>query len=125
MGISFARLMRIYGHSMVPVLHPGQLVMVSKGAYESRAPKRGEIAAARPASLEGKAVVKRIVGLPRERVHAGGKEWHLDEGQYFLLGDQPESSFDSRIFGPVTRKELIGPVRLRLWPWKVLAAQDK
>ena len=112
--------MRIYGHSMAPVLNPGQLVMVSQGAYESRAPRRDEIVAARPASLEGKAVVKRIVGLPRERLQAGDKEWQLDEEQFFLLGDQPEYSLDSRIFGPVTRKELIGPVRLRLWPWKVL-----
>ena len=118
MRISFGKLMRIYGHSMAPVLAPGQLVVVSKGAYESRQPTRGEIVAARPASLGGKAFVKRVVGLPNERVQVGEREWQLQEEQFFLLGDQPEHSMDSRVFGPVTRQELIGPVRLRLWPWK-------
>jgi len=117
MGMTFGRLMRVYGHSMIPVLHPGQLVFIAKGAYASREPQRGEIVAARPASLEGKAVVKRIVGLPHERVQADGREWQLENAQFFLLGDQPEYSLDSRIFGPVSRSELIGPVRLRLWPW--------
>lgn len=117
--------MRIYGHSMAPALNPGQLVLVSKGAYESQAPQRGEIVAARPSSLGGKAVVKRVVGLPHERVQLNGREWQLEEEQFFLLGDQPEYSLDSRVFGPVTRPELIGPVRVRLWPWKKLGASRK
>ena len=120
MRLPFGLFMRIYGHSMAPVLDPGQLVVVHDGAYKRRQPKRGEIVAARPASLGGKAFVKRVAGLPNERVQVGEREWQLQEEEFFLLGDQPELSLDSRVFGPVSREELIGPVRLRLWPWKIL-----
>ena len=120
LGLSIGRLMRVHGHSMAPTLHPGELVFVRQGGYRSRAPRRGEIVAARPASLGGKTFVKRIVGLPCERVRVGAKEWELGDGEFFLLGDQPEHSMDSQLFGPVTRDELVGPVPLRVWPWKLL-----
>ena len=113
--------MRVYGHSMSPLLNPGEVVVVSEGAYASRLPHRGEVVAARPASLGGRAFVKRVVGLPHERLTVDGREWQLGEEQFFLLGDQTADSVDSRIFGPVTREELIGPVRMRVWPWKVFS----
>ena len=116
------RLVRVYGHSMAPILHPGEVVMVSDGAYDSHEPRRGEVVMARPASLGGKALVKRIVGLPHERVAVGERVWQLEDGQFFLLGDRTEHSMDSRIFGPVSREELVGPVRVRVWPWKRLVA---
>jgi type IV secretory pathway protease TraF len=113
------RVMRVYGHSMMPTLAPGALVFVGDGAFVSREPRHGEIVAAAPTALGGQSFVKRIVGLPSERVTIGERSWQLEENQFFLMGDQVEHSMDSRIFGPVSREELIGPVRLRLWPWKV------
>ena len=119
--LSLGRLMRVYGHSMAPMLNPGELVFVRQGTYRSRSPQRGEIVAACPASLGGKTFVKRVVGLPHERVRIAKKEWTLGEGEFFLLSDRSENSMDSRIFGPVTREELVGSIRLRVWPWKALA----
>jgi type IV secretory pathway protease TraF len=116
--------MRIHGHSMVPALNPNELVFVGDGTASSWVPRRGEIVAARPASMGGKVLVKRVVGLPRERVRAGERAWQLDDGEFFLAGDQPEQSVDSRIFGPVRQEELLGPLRWRLWPWKLLAASS-
>jgi len=104
---------------MAPVLNPGELVVVQDGAYASAMPRRGELVAARPAALGGRACVKRVAGIPHERVRVGEGEWQLGEGQFFLLGDRAEESLDSRAFGPVARGELIGPVRFRLWPWRV------
>ena len=118
--LSLGRLVRVYGHSMTPMLHPGEVVLVSENAYESHEPQRGEVVMARPASLGGMALVKRIVGLPHERVAVGGQVWQLEDGQFFLLGDRTEHSMDSRMFGPVNREELVGPVRVRVWPWKRL-----
>ena len=92
-------------------------MLIRSGAYRFRDPRRGEIVAARPASAGGRAVVKRIAGLPLERVASGGREWALGPAEFFLLGDEAERSLDSRSFGPVTRDELIGPVWARLWPW--------
>ena len=117
LGAPFGRFFRVYGYSMTPTLHAGELVIVSERAYQTRPPQRGEIVAARPAAFGGRAFVKRIVGLPHERITFDGQEWCLGEGQFFLLGDHPDDSLDSRRFGPVTRTELIGPIRFRLWPW--------
>ncbi len=113
--------MRIYGHSMSPVLKPGQLLFVQRGTYRRRDPRRGEIVAARPSAMGGKTFVKRVVGLPHERVQVAERVWELGDGEYFLLSDRRVDSMDSRIFGPVTREELIGQIPLRVWPWKVLA----
>ena len=109
---------------MTPVLNPGELVCVAQGAYVSRSPRRGELVAVRPASLGGKTIVKRVVGLPHERVRVGAKEWILGEGEFFLRGDHAEHSLDSQRFGPVTRDAFVGSVRLRVWPWKVLTGED-
>ena len=116
------RLMRVVGRSMTPTLKPGELIFVSAAAYRRRPPRRGELVAARPAALGGRALVKRLIGLPREPVEVDGRRWQLGDDQFFLLGDRREQSDDSRTFGPVSRHELLGPVRLRLWPWKVFTA---
>ena len=110
--------MRVTGQSMSPTLQPGDLVFVNTRAYHARPPRRGELVAARPSRFGGRALVKRIVGLPGEQLDVEGKCWHLGEGEFFLLGDQPKDSQDSRVFSPVTRLELIGQVRVRLWPWR-------
>lgn len=40
----------------------------------------------------------------------------LSEDEYFVLGDNRSFSYDSRAFGPIHKKELIGRVLLRAWP---------
>ena len=102
---------------MSPVLNPGELVLVREGEYDVREPGRGEIVAVRPASLGGRAFVKRITGLPLERVEYEGQEWTLGPEEFFLMSDRADHGMDSRIFGPVTRRELVGPVWARVWPW--------
>jgi nickel-type superoxide dismutase maturation protease len=101
--------MRIRGHSMAPALSPGQLVFVNDRVLRFRPPRLGEIVAARPASLGGQALVKRVTEI-------------LGPDQFVLRGDQPDHSLDSRAFGPVSRRELLGPVR-RLRPTQ--AHQEK
>ena len=110
------RLMRIEGSSMTPLLNPGELVLVREQAFGFRAPQRGELVAARPSRLGGKACVKRIAGLPHHSIRAGARTWCLGADEYFLLGDCQEDSLDSRAFGPVRAEELMGRVWLRLWP---------
>ncbi len=41
----------------------------------------------------------------------------LKENEYFVLGDNRKDSADSRIFGPVPRKYIIGRVIIRAWPF--------
>jgi signal peptidase I len=94
----------------------------------------------------GSSFVKRIVGLPGELVTARDGVIHIDgqrlvepyvapsrrghqssnwprvaSGHYFVLGDNRTRSCDSRAWGTVSRKDLIGPVTLTYWPPKRLS----
>ena len=106
------RLMRVCGHSMAPALADGQVVLV--GATHPLSLRRGDVVAARPKGLGGKACVKWIAGLPHERMTLAHETRQLGPDEYFLAGDQAEDSLDSRTLGPITQEELIGRVWLSL-----------
>ncbi len=104
----------VEGKSMQPLMEPGDLVLVWKAAYGLAKPfggyfftwaepeNRDIVAALNP--LNGAFVVKRVSS------HSQG---FLPEGSYFLLGDNFYESVDSREFGPVPMRNILGKV-LRL-----------
>jgi signal peptidase I len=150
---------RIPTSSMEPTLHcaapgPGCLgkssdrVIAASVVYDVRAPARGDIVVFRAPALaktrcqEGGTFVKRIVGLPGERVserngvvYVDGqrlsepyvdpsrrdhvtKAWPRDgKHAYFVMGDNRADSCDSRDWGTVPRGSLIGPVVATYWPF--------
>ena len=85
-------------------------------------------------------LVKRLIGLPGETVaekrgliYINGKKlsepyirpdrrdsnsgsWFVPKGWYFFMGDNRIASCDSRSWGPIPRKDLIGPVFMIYWP---------
>jgi signal peptidase I len=150
---------RIPTSSMEPTLHcaapgPGCLgktsdrVIAARAVYLFRSPARGDIvvfkapARAKRECSEGGTFVKRIVGMPGERVSerrgfffVDGRrviEPYIDPSRrdratrawprvpahdYFVMGDNRAASCDSRDWGPVPRSSLIGPVVATYWPF--------
>jgi signal peptidase I len=127
----------VRGGSMRPTLEPGQRIAV---APLVRPPARGDlVVVARPRQLE---VVKRVVGLPGERVRlhggrlevdgaavpepylagarriegAGELDLRLGPAEYLVLGDHRAASTDGRDFGPVGADALLGRVAFAYWP---------
>ena len=43
-------------------------------------------------------------------------EWFLDDGQYFVMGDNRAASDDSRSFGSLDRELIVGKAWIRYWP---------
>lgn len=138
----------VSGTSMAPNFHDGDYLLVDELTYRVRVPSRGEVAVFHYPNDESTFFIKRIIGLPGERItivdgvikitnktHPDGlliEEDYLSAGtevngvydvllgekEYFLLGDNRSYSFDSRSWGPLRSEEIVGVVRLRLWPPK-------
>jgi signal peptidase I len=123
--------------------HFSDRVLACRICYRFSSPGRGQIVvftAPRDACGEGGTFVKRLIGLPGDTVseRAGyvsvnGKPldepyiqkgrrdttsgtWHVPKGNYFFMGDNRAGSCDSRQWGSVPRKSIIGEVFFVYWP---------
>jgi len=63
--------------------------------------------------------------LPIGTETSGVKEVVLKDNEYFVLGDNRNYSFDSRSWGSLQKAEIVGLVRLRLWPINKVMAVEK
>ena len=59
-----------------------------------------------------------------DMITVGSSDVYLSESEYFVLGDNRVASLDSRRFGPLEKKELIGRVWLRGWPLSRIGILD-
>jgi signal peptidase I len=57
-------------------------------------------------------------GSPQQTIAPPGRStWVLGSDQYFVLGDHRMNSADSRSFGPIQTKDIVGRAWLRYWPF--------
>ena len=75
----FARLYHISSTGMEPAIERGDWLWAERRTYCSRDPERGDIAVLALPSRPGIALVKRVIGLPGDRVQ-------LQKGQLYLNG---------------------------------------
>ena len=129
---------RIEGSSMEPSMHPNQYVLVDKVSYKLGNPHRGDVVVFNYPLATERDFIKRVIGLPGETVtvHNGvitidgqpldepyisapptyENSWTLGPDQYFVLGDNRNSSSDSHSWGPLDRHYLIGRAVFVYWP---------
>lgn len=138
-----ATLFIVSGSSMEPNFLESQLIVVEKITHLKAPPKRGEVVGLRfPGDPERRKYIKRIVALPGEKIEIkdgqvkingnlllesylpadlkteGSVNLALDPDEYYILGDNRPVSNDSRYFGPISQKYIIGRAYFIIWPFK-------
>ena len=93
---------RVEGLSMLPLLSPGDEVLVNQYAYQRKSPRVNDIVVIfRPDQLEMR-LIKRIIALRQN-------------GDCFVQGDNASHSTDSRSFGWISSRLIFGQVTSRFF----------
>lgn len=135
----------VKGASMEPEFLDGEYLVVDEISYRFSDVERGQVVIFRYPKDPSQYFIKRVIGLPGEtvvidegkvKIESGegdielGEDYlgygvetfgnmtiKLDEEQYFVLGDNRVASSDSRMWGALPEKYLVGRVWFRVWPF--------
>ena len=129
--------------SMIPVVAPGDRLIVNRLAYLFEEPKRGDIVMFAFPDDEKDNYLKRIIGLPGEKVeikdglvyindskkpldepyindppNGNYGPYNVPEGCYFMLGDNRDESKDARFWENkfVKKEKIVGKAWLKYYP---------
>lgn len=137
----------VNGASMVPTYENGEYLIIDEASYYFfREPERGEVVVFRYPLQPKQFFIKRVIGLPHERVEikngevrivndenpngfvlpepylpeglqtSGDIEIKLSDKEYFVMGDNREFSSDSRRWGTLDARFITGRAFIRAWP---------
>lgn len=136
----------VSGASMEPTFSSGDYLIIDQLSYRFEKPDRKDVVVFRYPNNPSKFYIKRVIGLPGETIeisdntvtvfnqdYPNGRKleesyitaareseetetYDLDDDEYFVLGDNRQSSADSRTWGPLPARFLIGHALLQLLP---------
>ena len=129
----------VQGASMMPNVEEGEYIMVNKTRYRCSAPQRGDVIVFNPPFDSPRPYIKRVIGLPGEIVEIRDEQVFIDgepleelpsippphyemppkevpPAEYFVLGDNRNSSRDSSTGWTVPRENIIGKAWFAYWP---------
>lgn len=132
---------RVEGSSMIPTLHDQDRLIVNKWTYRWHDPQPGDVVMLYYPEEPDKSFVKRVMAKEGDTIRSEyghvfvneipisddfiPEEYKSDDswgpyvvkkGYYFVMGDHRNNSSDSRIWGEVPKKYIIGRVQIRWWP---------
>lgn len=128
----------VFNVSMEPTVVQGEVIFVNKLAYRFGEVDRGDIVTFHFPDDPEVDYIKRAIGLPGDEVKISGEDvfingikidepylnntttdadtWVVPEDMYFVMGDNRQDSMDSRSWGFVPKKNLIGKALAVYWP---------
>lgn len=137
----------VKGASMEPNFYDHEYLIIDELTYRLRSPERGEVIVFKSPGNTDEYFLKRIIGLPGERVKVsngeiiiynssfpegkaieesylpsdlqttGDKVVELGNEEFFVLGDNRGNSYDSRRFGAINKSSIVGRAWFRGWPF--------
>jgi len=136
---TLVRNFRVVGTSMEPNLYNGQYLIIDKVSYRFSEPQVGDVVVFEPPNRPGEDYVKRIIGLPGQLVEIRDGQVFIDNkpleepymvrrgsysmeprrvgpDEYFVLGDNRDSSSDSHMWGMLPRANIVGRAWISYWP---------
>ena len=136
---------KVEGGSMEPGLEDQERIFINKLVYRFEGIERGDIIVFRYPRDTHKSFIKRVIGLPGDRIRISYGHVYVNDQQipepyvpseyldarsfeemvvprnaYFVLGDHRSMSNDSRDFGPVMRGYIYGKAVFGYWPMEKL-----
>ncbi len=128
---------RVDGSSMYPTLNGGEIMILNKLGKINRL----DIVVVKTESEDN--IIKRVIGMPGEtvelkdeKIYINDEEFEdtygfgttyntnsmpkvlLKDDEYFVMGDNREVSLDSRVLGPINKKDIKGTTSLVIFPFK-------
>ena len=133
---------RVNGVSMNPTLDDRDIMLLDEVSYYFTDISRFDIVVVRQ---DDEYLIKRVVGLSEEEIRYEDDKLYIDgeyieedyerketsdfsttlgEGEYFVMGDNRTNSTDSRIFGPVSKDDIIGKTSFTILPFSRFGSKE-
>lgn len=126
----------VNGESMMNTLHNNDIMILDKIGIKLRGIKRFDIVVIQTGKNK---IIKRVIALPGETIEYKGNQLYINDkkvddpypnvntsdinrlkvpdNMYYVLGDNRVDSVDSRILGPIAKRDILGHATFIIYPF--------